>query len=98
LVEERKFYYFNFHNGGKGQEEDCRILAEAEIGNERFGKYNILLTYDKDFKEKLQDKTETIQIMFPSELWKKLNIPIGSQPEKWFHHTNPNNNKTWWRW
>ncbi len=98
MIEERKNYYFGFHKGGKKQEEDCRILAEAEIGDQRFGNYDVLLTFDKNFIKNLKDKTKTLKLMSPSDFWKGLNIPKGSEPIKWFHTTNPNRNKTWWKW
>jgi hypothetical protein len=91
-VELRSREYAKSHPG-KRNEKDCRILAEAELGE-----CAILLTYDLTFLNKLCYKTRSIKMMAPSEYWQKLNLPKGVQPVKEPYPTNPLSKETWWIW
>jgi len=92
IIENRFKYYSNFYKGQK-KENDCRILAESELGGCQY-----LLTYDFDFLSRLKDKTETIIITTPVEFWLLLNVPHGARTVRKPSDTNPLSNQTWWIW
>ena len=72
---------------------DCRILAEAEALE-----LDTVLTYDRDFRQRLNSVSGTVRIMTPSSYWANLNIPRGARPITIPHHTNPLSMQSWWRW
>lgn len=92
LLDSKICQYSKFHSGKKNR-DDCKILAEAELGVCKY-----LLTYDSDFLKRLKDKTHGITMTTPSEFWNLLNIPRGSAPIRAPHPTNPLSNQTWWIW
>lgn len=87
-VDERVVELVNLHP----DEDDCRILAEAELG-----RASILLTRDEDFTKRLGD-TSAIPIRTPSGYWEDLNLPQGAKPMVVPHPTNPLGQLNWWRW
>ena len=92
LIKTRTKEYNKFHSGKKN-EKDCKILAESEIGG-----CNLILTYDQDFYNKLNNKTHTIKIMKPSDFWVSLGIPQNSEMKKEPSSTNPHSKETWYVW
>ena len=91
-VDRLTLHYQQFHPGPKNQ-SDCRIVAEAESCG-----CGILLTFDSTLRTRVNGKTNTIEIIAPSEYWGRLAIPRGSRPNKVPHSTNPLVTKTWWKW
>jgi hypothetical protein len=85
-------YYEQFHSGERNR-MDCQIVAEAESCD-----CDILLTFDSVLRKRLSGKTETIQLLAPSEFWAVLSIPHGAKPHLIPHATNPLATKTWWKW
>lgn len=92
ITENRFNFYANFYKGKK-KENDCRILAESELGGCLY-----LLTYDFDFLKQLKEKTKSIKMRTPVEFWDSLNISKGSKPIRAPHPTNPLSKQTWWIW
>ena len=74
-------------------EADRRILAEAELV-----RFTTLLTYDGKFLGHLSNQSQGPQLMRPSELWRRLNIPRGTSPRKLPHNTNPLATQQWYAW
>ena len=83
-VSEFKKLYMEKHN----KDMDCQILSEAEVGG-----MNIFLTFDKKFYKKLKDKTNSINIMFPTKFLRTLNIQKGTNPKLIPAKNNPLFNK-----
>jgi hypothetical protein len=75
------------------KEADCRILAEAELV-----RFTILLTYDGKFLGHLSNQSQGSQLIRPSELWNRLNIPRGASSRKLPHNTNPLATQQWYAW
>lgn len=73
-------------------DEDCRILAEAEIGGAA-----VLLTRDGDFRNRLADAS-AIAIRTPKDYWDDLGLPHGIQPKIRPHPSNPLAHVDWWLW
>jgi predicted nucleic acid-binding protein len=80
--------FLTHHN----QENDCKILAEAEAAG-----MDILLSFDKRFINKLVKKTEKVKIMKPTDFWDLLNIQLGTKPKLCPSRSNPLSQKTWWQ-
>lgn len=75
------------------QMNDCRVLAEAEdLG------LCAILTYDREFKRRLDSASGVVEVMMPSAYWSSLNIPEGASPITAPHHSNPLSGQSWWRW
>lgn len=91
-IRERKEHFSTFHYGEKDQ-NDCQILAEAEIAG-----LSTFLTIDGDFYNHLHTKTESVNLLYPGEFWESLNIPKGMQPTIIPDSTNPLHRKDWWKW
>lgn len=91
-IEERFYFYTNIFKGQKNK-NDCRILAESELGGCQY-----LLTYDFPFLSRLKEKTEIIKMKTPVDFWSSLNIPKGARPVRTPSPTNPLSNQTWWIW
>ena len=87
-VNKKMEQYLEIHSG----ENDCRIVAEAELGS-----VSNLLTCDLDVLKHLQENIQT-ELITPSNYWTKLSIPLGQQPVFSPYDTNPLKNKTWWIW
>lgn len=49
------------------EERDCRIVAEAEIGG-----LAVLLTFDRTLRKRLDDRSPTVRVRYPSEYWGEL--------------------------
>lgn len=79
--------YSNFHPDPK----DCRIVAEAELGG-----IEVLLSFDRQFINRLRHNTVSIVLMQPSDYWNILNIAPGTRPILSPHKSNPLSHKTWW--
>jgi hypothetical protein len=75
-----------------GDEEDCRIVAEAELVG-----VPTLLTFDKTMQKRLRNAAR-VEIMSPSEQWDRLAIPRGRDPIREPHPTNPLSRRSFWRW
>lgn len=75
------------------QLNDCRVLAEAEDLE-----LHTLLTYDRDFMQRLKAASSTVSGMTPRTYWATLNIPKGTPPITAPHQTNPLSRQSWWRW
>lgn len=88
-VDCRKDYYLKYHK----TVNDCKILAEAEIG-----RMDILLTNDDEFYNRLHRHTKSLKLMKPTEFWESLKIAKGSRPILEPRHENPLYGKNWWRW
>ena len=73
-------------------EDDCRIVAEAEGAELR-----VLLTNDDKLLKHLTGAT-TLGIHRPEELWTALAIPPGAKPNKIPAFDNPLSGQTWWQW
>ena len=73
-------------------ENDCRIVAEAEALQA-----DAIVTFDKRMRNRLRDAVE-VALLFPSELWEQLGIPRGSPPIREPHPTNPLAARSFWRW
>ena len=73
------------------KEKDCRLLAEAELSN-----IDVLLTRDKKLRNRLKEHSK-VEIVFPSDFIKRLNINHGGIPMYTPHETNPLSKKSWWR-
>ena len=80
--------YANFHS----QQKDCRILAQAEVAGLDF-----LLTFDQEFLDKLQDKTQSVCLSEPSNYLERLNIIAGSKPKLIPDNLNPLSAMDWWK-
>jgi len=93
-VDQRKEFYLKFHN----KEKDCQMVAESEIGDIGFGGLDVLLTNDDGLLKHLSGKTQTLNLIKPSEYWQSLAIPKGTRPRTVPHATNPLAKKTWWKW
>ena len=88
-VEARTLRLRQHHTG----ERDCRIVAEAELGG-----LDVLLTFDKTLRKRLDGRAATIRLRYPSEYWAELQIPRGQVPRWSPAPTNPLHTATWWRW
>lgn len=88
LVENRITALSAYHN----KTNDCRILAEAEIGG-----LGALITFDKNLIRRLKPRSP-IQIITPSDYWKRLSISGGSRPHRVPHKTNPLSKTDIWQW
>ncbi|MBN3038503.1 MAG: hypothetical protein JW869_03700 [Candidatus Omnitrophica bacterium] len=89
LIDKRKKVLKNKHLEG---DEDCQILAEAELSN-----LNYLLTCDNDFIKHLSSETNGISIMKPSSYIKTLKIIPGQTPKILPDSSNHLYNKTGWK-
>ena len=87
IADERSKYFASIHP----KQKDCRILAEAEILG-----IGTLLSYDFDFVRRLNEHTK-VRVCKPSEHWRELGIPPGSQPCLVPVPSNPLSQQTWWR-
>jgi hypothetical protein len=88
-VEARAAHLLQFHP----KLNDCRVLAEAEdLG------LDTLLTYDRDFEERLAPASPAVALTMPAAYWASLGIPKGARPQTVPHNTNPLSQQTWWRW
>lgn len=88
-VEARATCFRQFHP----KLNDCRVLAEAEdLG------LNTLLTYDRDFKQRLGPASPLVALTTPSAYWIRLGIPKGTRPQNVPHDTSPLSQQAWWRW
>lgn len=74
-------------------ERDCRIVAEAELGG-----LDVLLTFDKTLRKRLDGRAAPLRLRYPSEYWAELQIPRGQAPHWSPTPTNPLQTATWWRW
>lgn len=74
-----------------GDENDCRILAEAE-----FKGLDTLLSCDQELLNRLGDHT-SVGVRRPSEFWSSLGIRAGSKPLVEPAPSNPLAGVTWWR-
>jgi hypothetical protein len=84
----RIIYFRQFHN----KDLDCQILAEAEAT-----KMNILLSYDNDFKKRLDQKANGVSIISPSDFFSSFNFQPCTPPKLRPDSSNPLSKKTWWR-
>lgn len=91
-LETRTSEYSQIHKGDRNR-NDCRIIAEAELGGCEF-----LLTRDTTLIKKLDDRTHKIRLLTPEDFWSSLNIPCGSKSVRQPHPTNPLSQETWWIW
>ena len=73
-------------------EDDCRILAEAEDAS-----LSVLLTFDTRLMKRLAQHT-TVTLTRPADFWESLNIPRGSKPSTEPRYDNPLSIESWWRW
>lgn len=73
-------------------DEDCWILAEAEVGGAA-----VLLTRDGDFRNRLANAS-AIPIRTPTDYWDDLGLSNGVQPKIEPHPSNPLAHVDWWRW
>ena len=73
-------------------EEDCLVVAEAEILHA-----DCLITFDKKMRKKLNG-VASIAVLSPTELWVRLVVPHGTPPKIVPHPTNPLRQQTFWRW
>lgn len=80
------------HHKGKKTLDDCKILAECELGG-----LDILLTLDTEILTRLKTQTKKISIMKPNKFWEQLNIPLGTKPFSVPLSGHPLENATWWR-
>lgn len=88
-VDARTSYLLQFHP----KENDCRVLAEAEdIG------LDALLTYDRNFRNRLGSKSGTVKVTSPSEYWASLGVLKGAQPRMVPRYDNPLSKQSWWVW
>jgi hypothetical protein len=72
---------------------DCRVLAESEgLG------LSALLSYDRDFRQRLAQRTMGIELITPSAYWARLGVARGATPQRIPHETNPLSQQTWWHW
>ncbi len=62
-VAARAQWFHQFH----GQNRDCRIVAEAEVGG-----LVILLTFDPTLRNRLGNRSPTLRVRFPTEYWGEL--------------------------
>lgn len=87
VVDQRKNYYLKFHS----DEDDCRILAEAEVGG-----IDVLLSYDTNLRSHLGQRCDKPTLMGAQEFWEGLRIPQGASPR--VLPGNPLRERTWWKW
>lgn len=88
-VEARTLLLRQHHTG----ERDCRIVAEAELGG-----LDVLLTFDKTLRKRLDGRAAPLRIRYPSEYWAELQIPRGQTPHWSPAPTHPLHTASWWRW
>jgi hypothetical protein len=74
------------------EENDCRILAEAEDCG-----LSAVLTFDRRFRNRLSSASR-VSLVKPSEYWQSLKIQKGAQPVIRPSEDNPLGLETWWRW
>ncbi len=77
-----------WHNG----ELDCRIVAEAEIGD-----VPTVVSLDSKLISRLSPHT-SVRLRRPSELWSDLALPHGTRPQWVPGSGHPLEHETWWRW
>ena len=88
LIANRAEALNKFHNG----EMDCRIVAEAEVGD-----VLTLVSLDATLISRLSPHTN-VCLRRPTELWTELALPPGAPP-KWVPgNGHPLEHETWWRW
>ena len=88
LIAKRVEALNKFHNG----EMDCRIVAEAEVGD-----VPTLVSLDATLISRLSPHTN-VRLRRPTELWTELALPPGAPP-KWVPgNGHPLEHETWWRW
>ncbi|HSB82387.1 MAG TPA: type II toxin-antitoxin system VapC family toxin [Candidatus Methylomirabilis sp.] len=88
-IAQRARWFQRYHH----ELQDCQIVAEAEIGG-----LEVLLTFDRTLRRRLDGRSPTLRLRSPSEHWRELQIPRG-QPPRWSPTpTNPIADATWWRW
>lgn len=80
------------HKGDQGEEEDCRVVAEAELAA-----VDALLSFDMDLRRRLGPHAR-LPLLAPSEYWPVLGIPRGTRPPKEPDSLHPLYPETWWRW
>lgn len=81
-----------YHKGGPGEEEDCRIVAEAELAGA-----DALLSFDEDLRKRLGPHAR-LRLLAPSEYWTALGITQGTRPPKEPDRSHPLYSSAWWRW
>lgn len=81
-----------YHKGGQGEEEDCRIVAEAELAN-----VDVLLSFDTDLRTRLTPHAR-LPLQAPFEYWKTLAIPRGTKPRREPDRCHPLYTAAWWHW
>jgi len=89
LVTTRTGEFAALHSGAG----DCRVLAEAEDAE-----LEVLLTYDRKFKNRLGGASKSVKVLQPSEFWRGLSIPKGSPPRLQPSQDNPLSLQQWWLW
>lgn len=81
-----------YHKGDQREEEDCRVVAEAELAGA-----DSLLSFDKDLRKRLSPYAR-LPLLAPSEYWTALGIPRGTRPPKEPDRSHPLYPEPWWRW
>ncbi len=71
-VEARIQWFRQFH----GQDRDCRIVAEAEVGG-----LVVFLTFDRTFRNRLGNRSPTVRVRFPTEYMGELRS-AGGRPRR----------------
>lgn len=92
-VQERAEDLSKYHRDGRNFLNDCRIVAEAELGA-----LHVLLTFDRRLRKNLDQQTGALRLRQPSEYWTELDIPQGTPPKWAPPSSNPLSKASWWRW
>jgi hypothetical protein len=77
-----------YHSG----KVDCQLVAEAEIVDA-----STLLSYEKKMIRNLRPRT-TVDLLLPTEYWRRLDIPRGTPPKWTPAPSNPLAAAAFWRW
>jgi hypothetical protein len=94
VVKIKEDFFYPFHK----KKNDCRILAECDVGDKRWGPLDILVSADGDFVNRLAIKTKYVCLMKPSEYWESLKIPTGTKPIRSPRYDNPLFREIWHIW